>query len=250
MCTMASQSTTILSLPFDIILNIVQYLPLKDALHLSNISTTAFDAVYYSFSHKAIVNFRTSLNATGTIDMTDNEILTVLHAHTRAKELQHFALPPTFTSFDQLNDYIWAYLILPPGQLVHIQAPHRHNHRPSFNALLGILDHHDEYGVYLDELAIFPESGQSYIDLDAPWKQWSPYGYNEHLSDEIYLENKQTENSWQYQLKIQKQKDKIIKANQQQQDTEMDILTTYTKEDLDEEYRQHREQELYESCFP
>jgi len=98
---MASPPTTILSLPFDIILNIVQYLPLKDAFHFSAVSTTAFDAVYYAFSHRAVVNFESALNDTGTIEMTDSEILSVLHAHTRAIEIQNFALPPTFTSFQE-----------------------------------------------------------------------------------------------------------------------------------------------------
>jgi len=45
-----------------------------------------------------------------------------------------------------------------------------------------------------------------------------------------------------------KKKQQILKA--QKLDAELDLLSTITKEDLDEEYREHLYQELYESCFP
>ena len=122
---MAFQTTTILSLPFDVTTNIVQYLPLKDALHFSAISTTAFDAVYYTFAHRTILNFASCLDERGCIQLTDKDILSVMHAHTRAIEICNFALPPTFKSFDDLKFYFEAYLRgKGNGKLDSIHTPH------------------------------------------------------------------------------------------------------------------------------
>ena len=193
---MASPSTTILSLPFDIILNIVQYLPLKDALHFSTISNTAFDAVYYTFAHNEVVNFQSCLNTAGTIDLTDEEILQVLHAHTRAIELQNFALPETFTSFHKLDEYFWTYVCWehPTAQLMHIQYPKQCiSNKPlhkgelnSFGTLANILDIHDKYGVLLDTHCFFPQPSWSNKDLDEPYESWY-FGISSLLDDDDEL---------------------------------------------------------------
>ena len=106
-------------------INIVQYLPLKDALCFSNISTTAFDTVYNTFAHRTILNFASCLDECGCIQLTDKDILPVMHAYTRAIEIHNFVLPlgplrpvilhfhqrsPTFKSFDDLKFYFKAYL--------------------------------------------------------------------------------------------------------------------------------------------
>ena len=40
----------------------------------------------------------------------DKDILSVMHAHTRAIEIRNFALPPAFKGFDDLKFYFEAYL--------------------------------------------------------------------------------------------------------------------------------------------
>ena len=216
------------------------------AFHFSAVSTTAFDAVYYAFSHRAVVNFESALNDTGTIEMTDSEILSVLHAHTRAIEIQNFALPPTFTSFQELHTYFCTYMAPPIGQLFHIQCPYSY-HSPLIFTLASTLDEFDEYGVNLDDNCMCDQVWSN-TDLDLPYIE--TYGYDteeeQYDSDIYYLQSKQTPNSWQHQLYLKKQQ--ILKAKQL--DAELNHLSTITKEDLDEEYREHLYQELYESCFP
>ena len=46
----------------------------------------------------------------GFIDLQDDEILTILHAHTRVTHISNFNLPPWFSKFERLREYFSAYL--------------------------------------------------------------------------------------------------------------------------------------------
>ena len=106
---MAFQTTTILSLLFDVTTNIVQYLPLKDALHFSTISTTAFDAVYYTFAHRTILNFASCLDERGCIQLTKTSsqlcmlipgplrsVILYFHQHSKVLMTSNFTLKHTY----------------------------------------------------------------------------------------------------------------------------------------------------------
>ena len=87
--------TSLSSLPFEIHVHITRYLELRDALHYTEVLHMAFDAVYYVFSHRNILDFSSTLNKDGFIDLTEEQILSILHAHTRATIVRYLALPPT-----------------------------------------------------------------------------------------------------------------------------------------------------------
>ena len=67
-------------LPLDIHIEIVRYLPLRDALAYSQVCTLTFDAVYYVFAHRDELDFSSVLDANNTIALKDNMILTILYA--------------------------------------------------------------------------------------------------------------------------------------------------------------------------
>ena len=96
-------------LPLDIHIEIVRYLPLRDALAYSQACTVAFDAVYYVFAHRDELDFSSVLDANNTIALQNNMILSILHAHTRASVIINFCLPHTFTLFAELDQYLSLY---------------------------------------------------------------------------------------------------------------------------------------------
>ena len=96
-------------LPLDIDIEIVRYLPLRDALAYSQTCTIVLDAVYYAFAHRDELDFSSVLDANNTIALEDNMILTILHAHTRASIIINFCLPHTFMLFAELDQYLSLY---------------------------------------------------------------------------------------------------------------------------------------------
>jgi hypothetical protein len=96
-------------LPLDIHIEIARYLSLRDALAYSEVSTTTFDAVYYVFAHRELLDFSSLLDANNIISMPDTAILAILHAHTRASVITNFCLPRTFSSFVDLDQYMSLY---------------------------------------------------------------------------------------------------------------------------------------------
>ena len=99
-------------LPLNIHIEIVRYLPLRDALAYSQACTVAFDAVYYVFAHRDKLDFSSVLDANNTIALQDSMILAILHAHTRASVIIiNFCLPHTFTLFAELDQYLSLYWI-------------------------------------------------------------------------------------------------------------------------------------------
>ena len=93
-------------LPLDVHIEIVRYLPLRDALAYSQVCTVAFDAVYYVFAHGDRLDF-SLLDENNVIALPD-EILGILHAHTHASVI-NFCLPHTFTLFTDLDQYFSLY---------------------------------------------------------------------------------------------------------------------------------------------
>ena len=99
-------SIIITSLPFDVI---VRYLTLTDGLSYSQISTLTFDPVYYVFSHQNELDFSSVLDHHNTISLSDDIILHVLHAHTRATVISNFCLPAHFSKYDSLKNFFALY---------------------------------------------------------------------------------------------------------------------------------------------
>ena len=61
-------------LPLDIHIEIVCYLPLRNALSYSQVSTITFDVVYYVFAHREELDFSSLLDANNTIALPDTVI--------------------------------------------------------------------------------------------------------------------------------------------------------------------------------
>ena len=102
-------TTTLLSLPFEVHLIIARHLNLKDALSYAEVSPTIHDVIYYIFAHRLQLDFSSTLNSSGVINLPDDTIMRILHAHTRAAQLCYFALSPTFQLNDQLKFYLDLY---------------------------------------------------------------------------------------------------------------------------------------------
>ena len=144
------------SLPFDVILQVAMYLPLKYTLCLASTCCVAHDAVYYCFAHWKVLDFASCLNNLGTIDLSDEEILAVLHAHTRAVCIRHLALQHTFKRFNELKTYFSMYLGLgfdghPTGQLSSVHLPDELKDNPATRTTYLTVEQtigaHDEWGL-------------------------------------------------------------------------------------------------------
>ena len=51
-----------------------------------------FDAVYYVFAHREELDFSSLLDGNNIISLTDDAILSILHAHTRTSVISNFCL--------------------------------------------------------------------------------------------------------------------------------------------------------------
>ena len=94
---------SIVSLPLDIHIEIARHLNLHDCLVYSQLSPLRYNVVHYIFAHRNILDFTSVLNNDWQIALSDTELITILHAHTRATFLKllccptfHFLLCPTY----------------------------------------------------------------------------------------------------------------------------------------------------------
>ena len=100
-------------LPFDILVHIVEYHNLKDSFSFSLVCIEFFDAVYYVYAHRTVLDFSPYLECyqdTSFIPLPDNVILQILHSHTRVQLIACFHLSPVFVSYDALQLYFNNYL--------------------------------------------------------------------------------------------------------------------------------------------
>ena len=100
---------SIVSLPLNIHIEIARYLNLHDCLVYSQLSPLCYDVVQYIFAHRDILDFKSVLNNDWQIALSDTELITVLHAHTRATMLTNFCVAPHFTSYSALCNYLSLY---------------------------------------------------------------------------------------------------------------------------------------------
>ena len=100
---------SIVSLPLDIHIEIARHLNLHDCLVYSQLSPLCYDVVQYIFAHRDILDFKSVLNNDWQIALSDTELITVLHAHTRATMLTNFSVAPHFTSYSALSNYLSLY---------------------------------------------------------------------------------------------------------------------------------------------
>jgi hypothetical protein len=61
------------------------------------------------FAHRDELDFSSLLDENHVIPLPDNDILGILHAHTRASVIINFCLPHTFTLFTDLDQYLSLY---------------------------------------------------------------------------------------------------------------------------------------------
>ena len=197
------------SLPFDVIFHIVTYLPLNCALHFATTCCIAFDAVHYHFAHLNVLDFASCLNHSSIINLPDEELLAVLHAHTRAVCIRNFAPSPTFQKHSELAKYFTTYLHTgfnghPQGQLLYIHFPTEYQINPltkhMYHEICGILDRHDKWGIVTDpDHSSNIQMEWSDVDLDAPPTDHEPVYYEDwfsELSDRQYWETKLTSHAW------------------------------------------------------
>jgi hypothetical protein len=177
-------------LPFDILIKIAKYFNLRDSYSFSKSFVRAHDAVYYVYSHRKVLDFESVLTVDDkVIGISDEEILQLLHAHTRAVYITNFALPPSFSMFPDLETYMRTYLCPAfegahaRGQLCQIQFSRLWGARGSSSedtALLyySVENQFDDHGI-LTVCGEFvggpPKQTWSTVDLDAPWED--PYQY-------------------------------------------------------------------------
>lgn len=102
-------TASLLSLPFEVHLIIARHLNLKDALSYADVSPLTHDVIYYIFSHRLQLDFSSTLNNSRIIDLPEDTIMRVLHAHTRATEVHYLALSQSFQSVDELRFYLDLY---------------------------------------------------------------------------------------------------------------------------------------------
>ena len=79
------------------------------SLIYAEVSPTTHDVVYYIFAHRLQLDFSSTLNSSGVINLPDDTIMRILHAHARATQLRYFALSPAFQLNDQLKFYLDLY---------------------------------------------------------------------------------------------------------------------------------------------
>ena len=97
-------------LPFDIPIKIAKYFNLRDSYSFSKSFVRAHDAVYFVYSHRQVLDFLSVLTVDKVIGISDEEILQLLHAHTRVVCITNLALPPSFSMFPDLEAYMRTYL--------------------------------------------------------------------------------------------------------------------------------------------
>ena len=100
---------SIVSLPLDIHIEIARHLNLHDCLVYSQLSPLCYNVVQYIFAHREILDFKSVLNNDWKIALSDTELISVLHAHTRATRLTNFCVAPDFTSYSALCNYLSLY---------------------------------------------------------------------------------------------------------------------------------------------
>ena len=81
-------------LPFDVQVDIVKLLSLKDAIAYSETTPVTKEAVEYVFAHRKQLDFGSVLGPTGQIMLPDNKILEIMHAHIRAEVITDFSVQP------------------------------------------------------------------------------------------------------------------------------------------------------------
>ena len=95
----------------------------------------AFDAVHCHFAHLNVLDFASCLNHSSIINLPDEELLAVLHAHTQAVCIRNFAPSPTFQKHSELATYFTTYLHTcfnghPQGQLLYVHFPTEYQINP------------------------------------------------------------------------------------------------------------------------
>ena len=183
------------SLPFEVHLLIARHLSLKDALSYAEILPITYDAVYYIFAHRKQLDFASTLNSHGIIDLSDITLLQILHAHTRATEVRYFAPSPTFQRIDELKffmDLYWSHTFIPvydddlqPSLFSGHYVGHPSGHLTSIRyaeplnpSVYRLFQNYDDqmYGVFIDSEPSFscvPSLSDSHnwsvIDIDEPY---------------------------------------------------------------------------------
>lgn len=172
--------TSILHLPFEIHLEIARYLDLKDAMAYSKLCIAAHDAVYYMFAHKDSLNFESVMHKDGYIDLCDEELLQLLHAHIRCTSIINFCVAPTFSSFKALCRYMKFYWGMtmdrpwrghPTGSLTMIHYPQHSYFGGSTKHQGDILSslwskYNDSHSVLIDKMSFYPHCMQNYCHMD------------------------------------------------------------------------------------
>ena len=100
---------SLLSLPFDIHILIVKYLPLKDCISHMQVCPVTHDAVYYVFSHQRELNFESVLDNNNTVALSPQMLMTILYAHTRADTMLNFCFNPSFNLYADFSRYFYLY---------------------------------------------------------------------------------------------------------------------------------------------
>ena len=176
-------------LPFDVLVEIAKCLNLQDSYSFSKCFIAAYDAVYYVFSHREVLDFESVWTIEEVVGFSDEEILQLLHAHTRACYITNFALPPSFSMFAELEAYMSTYLsphyegAHPTGQVGQIQCPRHWGARGSSSEdtaqrYFSLDDKFDDHGILTIRGGFFwgpPKQMWSTVDLDTPWED--PYAY-------------------------------------------------------------------------
>lgn len=103
----AFRMASLLSLPFEVQLQIVRYSNLRDCLAFAQVSVASHDVVYYVLSHRAEVKFSSVImDNEGYVSLTDTLFLQVLHAHTGVTCISNFCIPKAFAAFDDLSELL------------------------------------------------------------------------------------------------------------------------------------------------
>ena len=194
----------LLSLPFDIHVQIARNFSLSDCLTYSTLSPICHDAVYYIFSHRIQLDF-SSLVVNNHLPISSDLFLKILHAHTRARIIHNFCIPGDFTLFAELSTYFhlyWQHSFIPsydpadlePDMICGTHVGHIRGHlcqiyylgfygactRNQGDQMHDILNMYDDpmYGAFIcpedtPSRLLNDKSNWSSVDLDTPYTSCS-----------------------------------------------------------------------------
>ena len=109
----------LLSLPFEIHLQIALLLSLRDCIAYMQVCTTTHDIIYYIFAHRKELNFQSVLDTNQTIALPPRLLMKILYAHSRVESILNFCLHPSFTLLNEFSRYFhlyWSYKLVEVDQ--------------------------------------------------------------------------------------------------------------------------------------